>query len=62
MTNAEFRNQHVVVDGKEFTACRFYNVTLVYNGEAPMALFHCTFSGTIMIQADKPEFMHLGAC
>lgn len=46
----EFKNAEVITDGKSFIRCRFENVTLVYNGTAPLQLVENIFTGRTIVQ------------
>jgi hypothetical protein len=49
-----FANQRVLLDGYAYRDCRFINVTLVCNGEAPFSLIHNTFEGLRLMASDRP--------
>jgi hypothetical protein len=49
-----FRQEAVVLDGKNFMQCKFDNVTLVYNGTAPAALVGANFANNIVLRSEIP--------
>jgi len=50
-----FRNERVPLDGFSYVNCKFVNVTLVYNGEAPYDLVGNTFVGSRWIETESPS-------
>jgi hypothetical protein len=55
VTDKAFRNERVNIDGKEFRNCTFDDVSLVYNGHAPVMMVGDTFRSTLMITTDDPS-------
>jgi len=49
-----FRNERILVDGKNFVDCKFYNVTFQYNGKGPVGFNGCYFSGVYVDTEDMP--------
>lgn len=54
ITDKSFRSERVVIDGKEFRDCSFDNVTIVYNGTAPVKMIGNRFSGDLIMTTDNP--------
>jgi hypothetical protein len=53
--HSTFRNQEVVLDGKRFSDCKFYNVTFKYNGTTPVHFVHNEIVGSVRICSDNPS-------
>jgi len=51
ITDRQFSNDSVVVDGKSFERCRFLNVSLVYEGTGDWQFLDCRFDGTVKLTA-----------
>ena len=49
-----FRNEVVVLDGKRFINCNFYNITFEYNGNAPVQMIDVKIGG-INIKSENPS-------
>ena len=56
ITNRTFRNERVILDGNEYIACEFYNVTLVYNGTTPVRFTQNKLNG-VLLSSDKKSIM-----
>lgn len=54
VTDRSFRSEKVLIDGKEFRNCTFDNVTIVYNGTAPVRMIGNSFSGDLIMTTDNP--------
>ncbi len=50
-----FRDERVVIGGKEFLDCTFDHVTLVYNGATPVRMIGHTFDGLTVLTSDDPS-------
>ena len=48
-----FRNERVILDGKNFQRCTFENVTFVYNGTTPLQFSENTVRGSIRMDSDN---------
>ena len=56
IANQDFLNQDVVLDGHLYLACRFTNVTFVYNGgDCGGFNGHCLFGGSMGFKTDDPK-------
>jgi hypothetical protein len=53
--NEEFRNQEVLLDGREYRNCKFYSVSLMYNGTTPIRLSNNYFYGGVMLKSANPQ-------
>jgi hypothetical protein len=49
-----FHNENVLLDGIEYDNCTFENVTLIYNGTAPIRNTRATFINNPRIHTDNP--------
>lgn len=49
-----FRNERVALDGNSFTNCTFINVSLEYNGTAPVQVINSGFFGSIVLVTSNP--------
>jgi hypothetical protein len=56
IANQEYLNCDVLMDGHLYLACRFTNVTFVYNGgDAGGFNSHCLFGGSIGLKTGDPK-------
>ena len=59
ISNREFRNEAVEVDGKRFYSCKFINARLVFHGKAPCELLgDCGVGGSVVLETDNQPAMH----
>jgi hypothetical protein len=49
-----FVNEAIVIDGKAFNECKFYNVSFVIKGEKPFSVTNCHFFGRPVIKTGNP--------
>lgn len=50
--NKHFRNERVVLDGKQFWKCKFENVTFVYKGIGPVTFLDASFEGQVKLDVE----------
>jgi hypothetical protein len=56
IANQEFLNQDIVLDGHLYLACKFTNVTFVYNGgDCGGFNGHCLFGGSLGFKTGDPK-------
>lgn len=58
ISDREYLNEKVVVDGIYFDNCRFKNVTFSYSGTGPFHLNNCKVSGDLGLESDLPAIKH----
>ena len=54
----QYRNEVVVLDGKQFVKCAFENVTFKFNGTAPSAMIDCLRTRTSRFSTDNPAILN----
>lgn len=57
VSDKTFRNEEVVLDGREFRRCTFENVTYVFTGRQGFGIAGCNFNGSRIFKTTNPTVL-----
>jgi len=60
VSDRDFLNEGIAIDGKKFYKCTFANTRLLFHGSAPTEFIDCEVSGTVILETDNEAAKHYG--